>query len=999
MNNTRGLWVGASGLLVVVVLGWLVLRDGDEPASAPAAVASGAASEADAVGRVGGRIDVATVARGSIEGRVLDPGGGPIDGAQVCGFASSRRLSDDDTREPLCATSGADGAYRLERLLPASYEVHAQAPGRAAGRFRTPRVGKQDRERAFQLAAGEARRGVDIVLQPGGVELRGAVKDIGGGPVEGAWVHARAGDRWGDGASTSVRSAADGSFRLWVAAGDVSLSAKADGYSPNETEAVAPGQTVEILLTPESVLAGRVVEVGSGAPVAGAWVSVGDGMGGGFDFRVFDAGNRGSTLTDGDGRFRLTRLSPGRYKPTATAPGRTGMAAESALLGLGQTVEDVVIEVHPASVIRGRVVLADGKTPCPNAWVNLEDASSQQSLNDGAEADGRIEIEAALPGTFKPKVRCDGYLARTDYPPVAVTAGKDPPDQVWSVVDGGRLVGTVRRHDGQPVAGAEVTANVIGGSDFSASWYSTRTEADGRFVIEGLPARKLGVRATVEREPVLEEPIEVAVPAGGEVSVVIALVAGGAVHGSVVDQRGAPVPGATVNASGSKRWEWFGNTSSHTRDDGGFAIDGLRPGKYRVVASRGDWGERLRAPGKNDDDQGGEAVEVIAGQTASVRLVVESQAGEISGRVVDPKGQPITDAFLDAQRESDSAAAAEGSARRGVRWSWRGVPVLTDTDGKFTLRELSPGKYTVRAYRRGGGEALAEHVAVGGSVTLTIRPTGSIAGAVKSTPAPDRMTLAVVDKASSFRRSEEFFRSNGAFTIRDLPAGSFEVSIESPSGTGKATVQLTEGQALTGVAIELASRAKVKGRLVTSDEGKPLAGYVVAARPTGGDLVFGGDVSPPTSDADGRFEIADAPAGRVQVVAMSMSDTKSLYPFVRKLVTLEGGATADLGDVKVPKMRMPFNEKSGDLGFRLKQAEPGTEMEDMVLTVAIVREDGPAAQSGLQVGDVITSVDGQSVVGDPMQYWSLTHAPAGTTFRIGLARGATVTITSGPPRE
>src|SRR6185503_500814 len=104
----------------------------------------------------------------------------------------------------------------------------------------------------------------------------------------------------------------------------------------------------------------------------------------------------------------------------------------------------------------------------------------------------------------------------------------------------------------------------------------------------------------------------------------------------------------------------------------------------------------------SDDDDQGQKVDVAAGAPARVRLVVESQDGVIQGRVVDASGAPVTDAFIDAERESDSAAARPGGAARSMRWAWARSPALTDTDGRFRIEKLSPGKYTVRAFRRGG---------------------------------------------------------------------------------------------------------------------------------------------------------------------------------------------------------------------------------------------------------------------------------------------------------
>src|SRR5688572_25699098 len=168
-------------LVVVVLLGVIALvwrrRGGDDGGDDEAARKTAAGEGGGARGRARAKIDVKTVARGSISGTVRDPGGKAIGGARVCGTVWSEELPEEETREPLCVTTTADGLYTLENLLPGHYDVHAQAPSYIPARFEE----KSGRRwgRSFKLAAGEARRKVDIVLRPGGVLVKGTVVDIG----------------------------------------------------------------------------------------------------------------------------------------------------------------------------------------------------------------------------------------------------------------------------------------------------------------------------------------------------------------------------------------------------------------------------------------------------------------------------------------------------------------------------------------------------------------------------------------------------------------------------------------------------------------------------------------------------------------------------------------------------------------------------------------------------------------------------------------------------
>jgi hypothetical protein len=116
----------------------------------------------------------------------------------------------------------------------------------------------------------------------------------------------------------------------------------------------------------------------------------------------------------------------------------------------------------------------------------------------------------------------------------------------------------------------------------------------------------------------------------------------------------------------------------------------------------------------------------------------------------------------------------------------------------------------VRALRRGGGEATVEHV------TLTIAETGRTAGSVALTGggAPQEFTTLLEDTASGFRRSDQFFRTGGAWSFAEVPPGKYTLQITAPEGTKSAEVSLESGEEKTGLRIELAAKVKLRGTVV-----------------------------------------------------------------------------------------------------------------------------------------------------------------------------------------
>lgn len=941
--------------------------------------------------------DPAALPVATLSGTVTAEDGAPVAGASVCAWASSPDLSAEDTREPSCTRTVEDGTYTLARLLPASYRVTATAAGFLPAAHET-----DDERRTVTAEAGETLSGIDIVLARGGVEVTGFVKDIGGGPVSGALVTLRPRGSW-ELTAAHTRADASGRFSAWVVPGDLLVSAIASGYAVGQTQGIAPGQTITVYLTPESVLAGRVVDAKTGAPIPRARVSAGNlNRGQSWMPGAFAQAANATAYTDDDGHFRITRLSPGRYKPTAEGIGRYGQAAKSVRLGLGETRSDVVIEVYPAFVVSGRVLVAkDEPEPCADAMVMLSDKAAGRSFGGKTNEAGEVEIRAVLPGTYRVTIRCADYLERDEYPELAVV-DKDLADNVWEVTAGATIRGRIHNGDGEPVAEVRVWTRTITENPRAqrTAGFDT-TGKDGTFELGGLVAGTYKMHTQADAYPSTFDGPEVTVDDGGVAEIDIELSAGGSISGLVVDDGGAPVGSVSVIARGDS-WSWSGNTRTQTRDDGTFTIEGIAPGKYRVIATRG-WFSQLRSPGTTDDDLQGESVSVEAGEIAEVKLVVEDQSAEIRGRVLDESGQPVTDAFVTTSRETDSARGS-GWSTRAVRWQFSRQPILTDLDGNFTVTGLSPGNYTVRAYRRGGGEALARHVKTGGEVTLTIPAASSISGKVviAGGAAPDQFDIQILDEKTGYSRSEGFFRTAGTFSMTDLPAGTYQVSVKAKEGTTTDTVTVAAGESKAGIVLTLETRVTITGRAVDLASGKPVKGMRIIVQPAES-MMRGFRFTPGEkqhiTDAEGRFEIENAPAGRVFIAAVPTNWQTSDYSFARVLKTVPGGGTADVGDVPVPKRRVDsMRERGGDLGYELKQPVPGTDPEDVVLEVALIRPEGPAAESGLKVGDHIITVDGHDVSGaNAALYYTLARVKPGTTVKLGVERGAVIEITAAEP--
>lgn len=947
--------------------------------------------------------------KASISGRVRDADGQPIAGATVCADARSRELFGAGDDEARCSPTERDGHYRIEDVWPVTNTVHASAPGFRPSRW-TERADGRERDEV-RVHDGQDVRGIDITLEPGGVAVRGVVKDISGGVIDGAVVRGSAG-RWFLGDERAMaRTDDEGRFELWLPPGPTRLEARAEGYATADTRSHAPTEIAELFLTPESAISGVVVLADSGEPAPGVTVSA-DTAG------FFAAGGSGSAITGDDGRFRIAGLEPGSYDIGVRADELYGEAAEQVHLGLGQSAEQVVVTAHPAFAVRGKVVVAETGSACTQGSVTLD--LDGLTVRGSTDEHGAVLLRGVLPGTYEVEVACADYHAEPEYADLVVEdASLDGLE--WSVHTGLAIRGDVVDSKGTPVPDVRVRVRAKGDADDprgqrTSSW-GVNTEDDGRFEARGLLPGTYELEIWAQDYPGMEEPESVELGEAADVEGVRLVLSGsGSLRGSVRDEHGAAMPGVMVRATGLGE-RWRGQTT-HTGDDGSFTFERLGVGEVRVQAQI-DWSQQLRAPGTSDDDLQGELVAIVDGGEARVDLVIESQDGQIRGRVVDSTGAPVGDAFVDATRLSDSAAANASTQRWAVRWGWDRQPVLSEPDGSFAIAGLADGDYMVRAYREGGGEAIVEDVAVGSSnVVLTVVDTGVIAGTVRLAGGgnPERFSISLLERSQVLMRNDDFFRTKGGFAMRELPPGTYEVTATSPEGTAKAEVTLATGQAVEDVDIELVPKVTIEGRLVDSSSRKPVSGMRVRVFAEGAMMMFGADDDggEEISDADGRFRVEDADAGKVRVwIAPRNWDDDTGYGWTNRVMNLPSEPPVqDIGEIELLASRVARDERPGDLGYKLLEMSPEIDPEERWFEVAVVRPGGPADGSGLAVGDRIVAVDGQSVVGlDNHRYSTLTRAPPGTTIELTIARaegggddgegeggqGNTVSITLGAP--
>jgi len=967
VSTTTKIIVALLGLAVAVAV-WLAWRSPDDlrtdlPGSTEHAATDGRML-ADARRKPAASAGAQKLPRAAIEGTVFARGSA-LPGATVCAAPDTDSLSTTAGQLQACATTGHDGHYRIEGLFATRYRVAASAPEHR------PAVWSRGHVDVLRLDPRVTTDGIDLHLRTGGVEVRGVVKDISGGVVAGAVVELQ-NPRRVPSYSIGIGTVTDdeGAFSLWAAPGRVAVAAAALGYGSTRAGASAPGMQVELVLTPESVLVGRVVSAQSGEPVADARVGVAGG------WYPFTGRYPEGVLTDANGEFRLEGLSPGAYTAEVFDPRGYGRADRRVGLGFAEVSEPVTIEMHPAQTVEGHVLVEDAgeESACSSGHVQLEERKTADVRAAPIGVDGHVAVVAVIPGTWRVSVVCDGAV-RTMAGDVVV--GDEPLElQRWTVARGATVTGTVTDDSGRPIPDVMVAAEPVDPGD-EPTWAQSNADAEGRFVLEGLRPARYAIKA-YSREHVGHAEVEVAVPERSE-GVRLELSGGATLRGSVTDATGAPVPGLRVRLTGAN------DTWQDVRDDGTFEIRGLVPGDVRVTVEAD--GNPLPTPGRHADAMPGEAVTITTDVAATVSLVVVSTHETIRGTVTHGDS-PVVDAFVSATLEGQGGSRSSPS-------------VLTDQDGHFVLEGLRPGDYTVRAHRRGGGgEGETKHVPSGGTTEVDLAHDGEIAGRV-SGPAPEGFSvlLSNADSGGS-RQFQRLFRTS-EFRFDSVGPGNWNISVETPEGSGAATVELEEGASIEGIEVTLAPRVSLRGTVRALETGEPVEGcFVHVAVARGAVASFPNRPAPDgrshITDAEGRFEVHDVVPGRVALqIGPYAGCDRSRAMFFAPVPEPDESGFVTLAPID---LAAPLPKTTGDLGFEVGRVPTAAAPESTSLVVSLVRSGGPAEAAGLEVGDVIASI-GDHDVTERRRYLfgALTTVAPGTRVELGLAGGGYVVIVAGRP--
>jgi RNA polymerase sigma-70 factor (ECF subfamily) len=638
----------------------------------------------------------------TLDARIVDPRGRPLDGARLSlvgvGFAAS----------------GADGGVHLSGQASSA---------RFAGLFTLELSHPHAATRSLRaaLVPGAPNLLGDLVLEPGGA-VAGIVRTPSGGPLADALVLLEVlPTRWknvrneplgearlfgsGLGEETPrTRTDAQGRFRFdGIAIGYVRLWAVAEGYLSDYSMPVGvrAGECVESdALVPDlpgtlDCIAGVVVgPTGDHVPYADLEA------GRASTHNVFFQGETWSMRgrAGPDGRFNLAvggfprydlaaRDPEGLFAPVIVRRVKRGQRGLELRLERARRVSIEVLGKGGVELSAARLVFLDGE--------RVHELSARARRGDDGWPVPHVP--------FLVRAAHAGYRSAE----IGPFEPDDAPEQLTLRLEPARQLRGVVRADGEPLAGARVEllralpegehnqhsdrtspgTGWIALVDLERSGsVGTETDAHGAFALDVLEAGRFWVRVeSPDHAPERIGPLRLD-PARRPAACAIELGGGGAIEGRVLVPAGARAAGRVVGVS-----DGDGYVACVRADaEGAWRIAGLRPGAWQVLGleeerSTATWSRLGSPPVRSGKGRIEWDLRVAPGATSRFDLDLREPSGaELSGRLsID--GEP-SGAGTVLLTELDGGAVYDTGL---------------DPAGRFSLRVLTPGRYKLEIVKTG----------------------------------------------------------------------------------------------------------------------------------------------------------------------------------------------------------------------------------------------------------------------------------------------------------
>jgi len=367
--------------------------------------------------------------------------------------------------------TGSEGRVRCDPLIPGDWSVEAAAGEETA------------KIESIDLVAG-AEHQVDLLLGVGN-RLIVTVTSPTGAPVSDAMIQVTS-----QGEQHAVEfglTFGSGRAEIDVNPGPALVEVEHARWVDRTLEMeIAPGvNELDVALEAGAAVSGAVLST-DGAPIPLANVELHPA-----EALEDDAGRwlhpPSVTVTDRDGRFRVTGVDPGSHVLLANKPGYGEGGPERPIEVGRRAVDGVEVLLEPGASLIGTVT---GLPPSGVARVAISVSRGLRSRRTAPDTSGRFVLEHLAPGEWTVSARRGSRSAREVERTVTIRSGQEEVFVELHFEEGLVMSGQVLA-GGQPAAGGSVTAQRQG-----AEPRRTATDQQGRFELDGLEAGtwRLGFR-------------------------------------------------------------------------------------------------------------------------------------------------------------------------------------------------------------------------------------------------------------------------------------------------------------------------------------------------------------------------------------------------------------------------------------------------------------------------------------------------------------------------
>jgi protocatechuate 3,4-dioxygenase beta subunit len=463
-------------------------------------------------------------------------------------------------------------------------------------------------------------------------------------------------------------------------------------------------------------LEGIVIDMSTGQPMSGVHVRL---MGEPGPARV--ESNYGA-LTEKTGRFSISNIVPGTYGVRGISPGYItagkleGMTVlPSIRLKPGEHITDLKLEMVRHAVLTGRVVDEFGD-PMDGIGVEAEQLSGDQYLS---VTPGRGETVTDDRGAFQIPVGPGRYRLKVDPPvdsnlkeirtdgtsPALYATTYYPNAGVWNratviEVKAGETAGPLDIHLVR-VHPMTIGGIVTGSPNAARPWVRMRmgdnpddltaldpapTDAAGRFSIPNARPGHYWMQAMYNTGGVVMQSqiVEVTSDSANAANIELTLIPAGELTGTIETPAGASPVKIALQPLGTRAFSRPG-AEGEANKEGAFRIGGILPGKYWVMVQPLGDNAYIKSMQLDGVESSSGQIDLSRGAAGSrLKVVVDANAAQISGTVLDKDGQPLTHTLAEI-RLLNSPTGDDPPQPEQVRAL---VP-----DGRYSIRNLRPGKY------------------------------------------------------------------------------------------------------------------------------------------------------------------------------------------------------------------------------------------------------------------------------------------------------------------